>query len=66
MISSKPAFTAAAATSTLYFQTRLSYGFVHPRPASFVQTLPSLRWIAMPGRATASFGSSKTTTRPIR
>jgi hypothetical protein len=66
MISSKPAFPAATATSTLYFQTRLSYGFVHPRPELVVQTPPSGRRIAMPGLAAESLGSSNTTTRPMR
>jgi hypothetical protein len=40
MISSNPDFTAAAATSTLYFQTRSSYGFVQPSPPELVQTPP--------------------------
>ena len=66
MISSKPAFAAATAMSTLYFQTRLSYGFVQARPALFVHTPPPLRWIAIRGRLAARIGSSKTTTRPIR
>ena len=41
MISSKPARAAATATSTLYFQTRRSYGFVQPSPAASRQTEPS-------------------------
>ena len=64
MISSNPARAAAAATSTLYFQTRRSYGFVHPRPAASLQTEPSDRRIARSGRARESTGSSNVDDAP--
>jgi hypothetical protein len=52
--------------STLYFQTRLSYSFVQPRPPLVSQREPSARRIASVGAFAERMGSSKVTMRPIR
>ena len=52
--------------STLYSQTRWSYGFDQPSPAFVARREPSALWSASSGRFAESTGSSITTTRPIR